>query len=65
MIQPMPIEEGVEFPMTGIVPILAETPGRVRWPGPIAAGTHNREVLREVLSMDDATINELAERGVI
>jgi succinyl-CoA--D-citramalate CoA-transferase len=65
MILPMPIEEGVEFPMTGVVPILAETPGTVRWAGPMAPGSHNREVLRDVLGMSDATIDALADRGII
>lgn len=65
MIVPMPIEEGVEFPMTGVVPILAETPGTVRWAGPMSPGSHNREVLRDVLGMSDATIDELADRGII
>jgi succinyl-CoA--D-citramalate CoA-transferase len=65
MILPMPIEEGVEFPMTGVVPILAETPGAVRWPGPMSPGSHNREVLRDVLGMGDMKIDELADRGVI
>jgi succinyl-CoA--D-citramalate CoA-transferase len=65
MIVPVPIEEGIEFPMTGIVPALTETPGAVRWPGPIAPGSHNREVLSEVLGIADAQINDLASRGVI
>jgi succinyl-CoA---D-citramalate CoA-transferase len=65
MVKPMPIEEGVEFPMTGIVPLLSETPGAVRWAGPIQPGAHNREVLREVLGMDDTRIDQLAAQGVI
>lgn len=65
MIQPVPIEEGVEFPMTGIVPQLSSTPGEVRWPGPIAPGSHNREVLSEVLGMTSDRIDDLAARGII
>jgi len=65
MIVPVPIEEGVAFPMTGIVPALTQTPGAVRWPGPIAPGSHNREVLREVLGIAEAEINDLTARGVI
>jgi formyl-CoA transferase/succinyl-CoA--D-citramalate CoA-transferase len=65
MIQPMPIEEGVEFPMTGIVPLLSSTPGEVRWPGPIAPGSHNRDVLSDVLGMASEQIDDLAARGII
>ena len=65
MIQPVPIEEGVEFPMTGIVPLLSATPGEVRWPGPLAPGSHNREVLSEVLGMASEQIDDLATRGII
>jgi crotonobetainyl-CoA:carnitine CoA-transferase CaiB-like acyl-CoA transferase len=65
MIVPVPIEEGIEFPMTGIVPALAETPGAVRWPGPIAPGSHTREVRSEVRGVPDAQITALASRGVI
>jgi len=65
MIVSVPIEEGIEFPMTGIVPALTATPGAVRWPGPIEPGSHNREVLSEVLGITDAQISELASRRVI
>jgi crotonobetainyl-CoA:carnitine CoA-transferase CaiB-like acyl-CoA transferase len=65
MVLSVPIEEGVEFPMTGIVPLLNKTPGSVRWPGSAAAGSHNREVYSEVLGLSDARIDDLAARGVI
>jgi formyl-CoA transferase len=65
MILSVPIEEGVTFPMPGIVPLLSETPGAVRWPGPLAPGDHNREVFSEVLGLSDAQIDDLAKRGVI
>jgi crotonobetainyl-CoA:carnitine CoA-transferase CaiB-like acyl-CoA transferase len=65
MVVPMPIEEGIEFPMTGIVPILTGTPGAVRWAGSTESGSHNREVYSEVLGLADARIDDLAQRGII
>lgn len=65
MVLSVPIEEGVEFPMTGIVPLLNKTPGSVRWPGSATAGSHNREVYSEVLGLSDARIDDLSARGVI
>lgn len=65
MIQYVPIENGVQFPMPGIVPILCATPGAIRWPGPIAPGSHNYEVFTEVLGLSEAQINELTAKGVI
>src|SRR5690606_8243133 len=44
MVLSVPIEEGVEFPMPGVVPSLSSTPGGVRWAGAVAPGQHNREV---------------------
>ncbi|SRR5579884_2836285 len=65
MIVPVPLEDGVEFPMPGLVPALGETPGAVRWPGPAAPGSHNHEVYGELLGLSEAQIADLAERGVI
>jgi crotonobetainyl-CoA:carnitine CoA-transferase CaiB-like acyl-CoA transferase len=65
MIVPVPIEDGVEFPMPGLVPALSETPGVVRWPGSLAPGSHNREVYGELLGLDDAQLADLEQRGVI
>lgn len=65
MVVSLPIEEGVDFPMPGIVPLLSVTPGALKWAGPIAPGTHNREVLAELLRMDDQKLAELEARGII
>jgi succinyl-CoA---D-citramalate CoA-transferase len=65
MIVPTPLEDGVEFPMPGIVPALAETPGAIRWPGPTTAGSHNREVYGDLLGLSDEELADLARRGVI
>jgi crotonobetainyl-CoA:carnitine CoA-transferase CaiB-like acyl-CoA transferase len=53
-----------EVRMPGIVPKLSETPGEVRFTGPVL-GEHNAEVYRDVLSLSTAEITGLAERGVI
>ncbi len=65
MIVPVPLDDGAEFPMPGLVPRLDETPGAVRWPGPVAPSSHNREVFGELLGLSDAQIADLEERGVI
>ena len=50
--------------MAGVVPRLSETPGAVRHAGR-DIGQDSREVLRDVLGLADATIDELARNGVI
>lgn len=50
--------------MPGVVPVLTETPGSVRWAGP-AIGADNHEVLRSVLGLSDEEIEGLADEGVI
>ncbi len=65
MIIETPIEDGVMFPMSGIVPSLSATPGSVRWPGPLEPGSHNREVLCEVLGLSEAEIDSLTERQLV
>jgi crotonobetainyl-CoA:carnitine CoA-transferase CaiB-like acyl-CoA transferase len=51
--------------MPGLVPRLDETPGAVRWPGPVVPGSHNREVFGELLGLSEAQLADLEERGVI
>jgi formyl-CoA transferase len=51
--------------MSGIVPSLSTTPGAVRWAGSYAPGSHNREVLREVLGLSEDEIDSLAERQLV
>lgn len=43
---------------------LSETPPTVRYPPP-ALGQHTDEILKEMLSLDDETISEYREQGVI
>ncbi|MGC4961978.1 CaiB/BaiF CoA transferase family protein [Gordonia sp. DT101] len=49
----------------GIVPRLSESPGRVRTAGPPRPGTHNDEIYRGLLGLDDDTVSALSEQGVI
>jgi crotonobetainyl-CoA:carnitine CoA-transferase CaiB-like acyl-CoA transferase len=50
--------------MAGVVPRLSDTPGAVRHAGR-DIGQDSREVLRDVLGLTDAAIDQLASKGVI
>lgn len=50
--------------LTGIVPKLSETPGSIRWAG-LEAGSGTREVLTNLLGLEQAELDRLAEAGVI
>jgi formyl-CoA transferase len=49
---------------TGVVPHVPEDPGTVRWPGP-AIGAHTEDVMRELLQLGPAAIEQLRQEGVI
>lgn len=51
-------------PMTGVVPKLSRTPGRIRTVGP-ELGEHTDAVLRELLEVDDAVLGALRADRVI
>jgi formyl-CoA transferase len=53
-----------EFPMQNVVPKLSDTPGEVRWVGPVL-GEHTEEVLTGVLGRSTAELDELRSAGVI
>lgn len=57
-------ELGREIGMPGVIPHLSETPGRIRHTGP-QPGEHTIEVLRELLNLDDNTIDSMRAAGVI
>jgi crotonobetainyl-CoA:carnitine CoA-transferase CaiB-like acyl-CoA transferase len=50
--------------MQNVIPRFADTPGRIRHPGP-ELGAHNREVFGERLGISDAELVELSAAGVI
>ncbi len=65
MVQPIDDPRLGEVLHPGIVPRVAGGPsGGVRWTGP-AVGQHTEEVLRELLGMDKAEIDELKKEKVI
>jgi formyl-CoA transferase len=51
--------------MTGLVPKLSETPGAVRFPGPVHIGEHNAEILVDELGLSPADMAALAAEEVI
>ena len=56
--------DGRELRVPALMPRLADTPGGTDWAGP-ELGSHDHEVLREVLGLDDETLRGLAARGVV
>ncbi|HLS77726.1 MAG TPA: CaiB/BaiF CoA-transferase family protein, partial [Nocardia sp.] len=53
-----------ELPMQNVVPKLSVTPGAVRHAGP-ALGSHNDEIYRGVLGLDEDSVAELGRAGVL
>lgn len=51
--------------MPGIVPKLSETPGAVRWPGPLTPGEHNGQVYGDELGLSTEEMAALRSAGVI
>tara|TARA_R110001592_G_scaffold337300_1_gene623443 strand:+ start:31602 stop:32804 length:1203 start_codon:yes stop_codon:yes gene_type:complete len=56
--------DGKPLKIPAIMPKLGSTPGRTDWPG-AAIGSHNDEVLRGILALDDSQMEELRSAGVI
>jgi crotonobetainyl-CoA:carnitine CoA-transferase CaiB-like acyl-CoA transferase len=56
--------DGEPLRIPAIMPRLEGTPGRTDWPGS-EIGSHNDEVLRGILKLDDAQLAELRAGGVI
>lgn len=50
--------------MPGIPIKLSDTPGSIRIPAPLL-GQHSSEILKEILNLDQTTINQLLENNVI
>lgn len=55
---------GQPLKIPAMAPKLSVTPGRTDWAGP-ALGAHTREVLREMLGLDDDEIRRLEQEGVV
>ncbi|WP_116367320.1 CaiB/BaiF CoA transferase family protein [Parahaliea mediterranea] len=56
--------DGKPLHIPAIMPKLADTPGRTDWPGQ-GVGSHNQEVLGELLGLDEAEIDALRTEGVV
>lgn len=56
--------DGKPLKIPAIMPRLGTTPGKTDWPGS-AIGSHNDEVLRGILSLDDEQLEALRAAGVI
>ncbi len=56
--------DGRPLVIPAIMPKLTATPGGTRWPGP-ALGSHNREVLGDMLGLSEQQMRELANMGII
>ncbi len=48
----------------GMIPKLSDTPGETEWPGP-EVGSHNEEVLGELLGLDQEAQQKLRDDGVV
>lgn len=57
-------ENGTRIPMPAALPRLSDTPGSVRWPGPLL-GAHTHQVLTETLGYTEEQYRELVESQVV
>ncbi len=55
---------GEPLKIPGMIPKLSDTPGNTQWPGP-EVGSHNAEVLGDLLGLDQETQQQLKDDGVI
>jgi crotonobetainyl-CoA:carnitine CoA-transferase CaiB-like acyl-CoA transferase len=56
--------DGKPLKIPAILPKLSATPGATQWPGP-ELGSHNAEVLTELLGMDEREVAVLREQKII
>ena len=56
--------DGEPLKIPAILPKLDDTPGRTDWPGG-EVGSHNDEVLRGILQLDESQIEQLRSDGVV
>ncbi|HEB26701.1 MAG TPA: CoA transferase [Porticoccus sp.] len=55
---------GEPLKIPGMIPKLSDTPGSTQWPGP-EVGSHNAEVLGDLLGLDQDAQQQLRDDGVI
>jgi crotonobetainyl-CoA:carnitine CoA-transferase CaiB-like acyl-CoA transferase len=56
--------DGKPLDIPAILPKLSQTPGRTQWPGG-DVGSHNREVLEELLGLSPEEVRALTQSGVV
>lgn len=56
--------EGKPLQIPAIMPKLADTPGRTDWPG-LEVGSHNNEILGDLLGLTSSDINTLRTEGIV
>ncbi|KAJ3042022.1 hypothetical protein HDV00_008315 [Rhizophlyctis rosea] len=56
--------KGRKLKVPGISPVLTKTPGGTEWAGP-DLGQHTREVLRDLIGLSEASLDELYAKGAI
>ena len=56
--------DGRPLKIPALIPKLSETPGGTSWPGP-EVGSHNEEVLKDLLGMSDDDVSALRGAGII
>ncbi|MCJ8273311.1 MAG: CoA transferase, partial [Psychrosphaera sp.] len=56
--------DGKPLKIPAILPKLSDTPGRTDWPGG-ELGSHNDEILQDLLALDDAQLDTLRAEGFI
>jgi crotonobetainyl-CoA:carnitine CoA-transferase CaiB-like acyl-CoA transferase len=64
MLVPAPDDDLGTVMLTGVVPKLSATPGRVRWSGH-RTGQDTRAFLRETAGLSDREIDRLVAEGVV
>lgn len=55
---------GKPLKIPAITPKLTETPGKTDWPGP-EVGSHNNEIMKDVLGLSEAELNDLKAKGIV
>ena len=55
---------GEPLKIPAMIPKLSDTPGNTQWPGP-EVGSHNVEVLGDLLGLDEASQQKLRDEGII
>jgi len=56
--------DGKALKIPAIMPKLADTPGKTDWPGG-EVGSHNNQILGQLLNLDEGKLAELRQQGVI